>query len=78
VDTGPVMAASAAPPRWCAPGKAHVIGVDLNGDAADETVELARAHGGRMDTVAPVDLATEEGAKRYIARAVEFTDKVDV
>jgi NAD(P)-dependent dehydrogenase (short-subunit alcohol dehydrogenase family) len=45
----------------CAREGAHVVGVDINGDAAGETVELARAHGGRMDTVAPVDLATEGG-----------------
>jgi NAD(P)-dependent dehydrogenase (short-subunit alcohol dehydrogenase family) len=62
----------------CAREGAHVVGVDLNGDAAAETVEKAREQGGRMDTVAPVDLATEDGAKQYIAQALEFTNKVDV
>src|SRR5690348_736248 len=62
----------------CAREGAHVVGVDLNGDAAAETVETAREQGGRMDTVTPVDLATEDGAEQYIAQALEFTNKVDV
>ena len=50
----------------CAREGAHVVGCDLNPETSAETVELARASGGRMDAVAPVDLATEEGARRWV------------
>ncbi len=40
---------------------AHVVGCDLNPGPSQETVELVRAAGGRMDAIAPVDLSTEDG-----------------
>jgi meso-butanediol dehydrogenase / (S,S)-butanediol dehydrogenase / diacetyl reductase len=48
---------------------AHVVGCDLNPETSFETVALARAGGGRMDAIAPVDLATEEGARRWVSEA---------
>jgi meso-butanediol dehydrogenase/(S,S)-butanediol dehydrogenase/diacetyl reductase len=62
----------------CAREGAHVVGCDLNPETAAETVELARAGGGRMDAVAPVDLATEEGAGRWVRDAVALAGGVDI
>jgi NAD(P)-dependent dehydrogenase (short-subunit alcohol dehydrogenase family) len=62
----------------CAREGAHVIGGDLNAGAAEETADLIRAAGGRTDTVAPVDLATEEGAQRFVDTAAELAGGVDV
>jgi meso-butanediol dehydrogenase/(S,S)-butanediol dehydrogenase/diacetyl reductase len=62
----------------CAREGAHVIGCDLNPAMSDETVELVRAAGGRMDAVAPVDLSTEEGAQDWITQAVAHGGGVDV
>src|SRR5580700_9486917 len=54
----------------CAREGAHVVGCDLHPETSDETVELVRASGGRMDAVAPVDLASEDGARRWVDTAV--------
>ena len=50
----------------CAREGAHVVGCDLHPATSEETVELVRAGGGRMDAIAPVDLATEDGARRWV------------
>lgn len=57
---------------------AHVVGCDLNPETADETVELVRAAGGRMDSVAPVDLSTEGGARRWVDEAAALAGGVDI
>jgi meso-butanediol dehydrogenase / (S,S)-butanediol dehydrogenase / diacetyl reductase len=62
----------------CAREGAHVVGCDLNPETSAETVELVRADGGRMDAIAPVDLATEEGAGRWVQEAVTLTGGIDV
>ena len=62
----------------CAREGAHVVGCDLNPQTSAETVELVRAGGGRMDAIAPVDLATEEGAGRWVREAVDLTGGIDV
>ena len=62
----------------CAREGAHVVGCDLNPETSAETVELVRAEGGRMDAIAPVDLATEEGAGRWVQEAVTLTGGIDV
>jgi NAD(P)-dependent dehydrogenase (short-subunit alcohol dehydrogenase family) len=62
----------------CAREGAHVVGCDLNPETSAETVELVRAGGGRMDAIAPVDLATEEGAGRWVREAVALTGGIDV
>src|SRR5579862_3263442 len=56
---------------------AHVVGCDLRRDTSEETVALARAEGGRMDAMAPVDLATQEGARRWVEQAVALTGGID-
>src|SRR6202021_1382729 len=42
------------------------------------TVSLVRAEGGRMDAIAPVDLATEDGAGRWGREAVALAGGVHV
>jgi NAD(P)-dependent dehydrogenase (short-subunit alcohol dehydrogenase family) len=62
----------------CAREGAHVVGCDLQRETSEQTVALARAASGRMDAVAPVDLATEEGAARWVSEAVALTGGIDV
>src|SRR5690349_24982868 len=57
---------------------AHVVGSDLNQETSAETVALARAAGGRMDAVAPADLATEEGARSWVDTAADLAGGVDI
>jgi NAD(P)-dependent dehydrogenase (short-subunit alcohol dehydrogenase family) len=63
--------------RFAAEG-AHVVGCDLNPGPSQETVDLVRAAGGRMDAVAPVDLSTEDGARRWVDEAAAIGGAVDV
>lgn len=62
----------------CAREGAHVVGCDLNPETSAETVELARAAGGRMDAVAPVDLATPAGAAAWVSQAADLAGGIDV
>src|SRR3984885_7009436 len=62
----------------CAREGAHVVGCDLDPAASAETVRLARAAGGRMDAIAPVDLATEDGARRWGDNAAALAGGVDI
>jgi len=62
----------------CAREGAHVVGCDLSEGPSQETVELVRAAGGRMDAIAPVDLATEEGARSWVDQAAQLAGGVDV
>jgi NAD(P)-dependent dehydrogenase (short-subunit alcohol dehydrogenase family) len=57
---------------------AKVAGCDLNDKAGAETVELVRAAGGEMISVAPVDLGTAEGAREWVSAAVSEFGGVDV
>jgi len=57
---------------------AYVVGCDLDPETSKETVELARASGGRMDAVAPVDLATEDGAQRWVDTAAGLAGGIDI
>ncbi|HTY71611.1 MAG TPA: SDR family NAD(P)-dependent oxidoreductase [Actinomycetes bacterium] len=62
----------------CAREGAHVVGCDLNPGPSQETVDLVRAAGGRMDAVAPVDLATEDGARGWVDEGVRLAGGLDV
>jgi NAD(P)-dependent dehydrogenase (short-subunit alcohol dehydrogenase family) len=62
----------------CAAEGGHVVGCDLDPDTSGETVDLVRAAGGRMDAVAPVDLADAEQAREWVDRAVRLAGGVDV
>jgi NAD(P)-dependent dehydrogenase (short-subunit alcohol dehydrogenase family) len=64
--------------RICAREGAHVVGADLDPVTAQATVDLVRAEGGRMDSIAPVDLATENGARSWVDAAAALTGGVDV
>ena len=62
----------------CAREGAHVVGCDLNPQTSAETVQLARASPGRMDAVAPVDLASEDGARRWVEEAAALAGGIDI
>jgi NAD(P)-dependent dehydrogenase (short-subunit alcohol dehydrogenase family) len=64
--TGGSMGRAAAA-RFAAEGAA-VVGCDTNPDAAQETLELVRAAGGRMSSLHPVDLTTMVGTALALAR----------
>ena len=55
-----------------------MVGCDLHPETSDETVGLVRASGGRMDAVAPVDLASEGGARRWVDSAVALGGGIDI
>ncbi len=57
---------------------AHVVGCDLNEEAANETARLVTEQGGRMLTSAPVDLTDPASAERWIAEGVETANGIDV
>ncbi|MFC4063525.1 SDR family NAD(P)-dependent oxidoreductase [Actinoplanes subglobosus] len=57
---------------------ALVVGCDLNVDGAEETVELVTKEGGRMRSVQPVDLTSEDGVDRWVADAAGEYGKVDI
>ena len=62
----------------CAREGAHVVGCDLHRDTSEETVRMARASGGRMDAIAPVDLASEEGARRWVDTSAGLAGGIDI
>lgn len=62
----------------CAREGAHVVGCDLNPGTSEETVSLAQSAGGHMDAIAPVDLATEDGAQHWVDAAVGLTGGIDI
>src|SRR6266702_1701902 len=62
----------------CAREGAHVVGCDLYPETSEETVGLVRAGGGRMDAIAPVDLASEEGARRWVDAAADLAGGIDI
>jgi meso-butanediol dehydrogenase / (S,S)-butanediol dehydrogenase / diacetyl reductase len=62
----------------CAREGAHVIGCDLNPGPSQETVAMVRAAAGRIDAIAPVDLATEDGAKAWVELAATLGGGIDV
>jgi meso-butanediol dehydrogenase/(S,S)-butanediol dehydrogenase/diacetyl reductase len=57
---------------------AHVLGCDLDASRAEETVQLVRAAGGRMDSWAPVDLGDPEAAAQWVADGVAAAGGMDV
>ncbi|HEX4033040.1 MAG TPA: SDR family NAD(P)-dependent oxidoreductase [Solirubrobacteraceae bacterium] len=57
---------------------AHVAGCDLDAAGAQETVALVRDAGGAMTSLAPVDLATAEGAAAWVEQAAGDHGGVDI
>ena len=57
---------------------ARVFGCDLKADGAEETVEMVRAAGGEMTSIAPLDLTSEEQVARLIDAAVSAYGGFDI
>ena len=57
---------------------ARVVGCDLDEAGAAETVELVRAAGGEMESLAPVNLSEDAGAQAFIDFAVEKSGDFDI
>lgn len=57
---------------------AKVIGTDVKGDAAEETVQMVTAAGGIMHSLHPLDISTEAGAHTWVSFAVERCGGIDV
>jgi NAD(P)-dependent dehydrogenase (short-subunit alcohol dehydrogenase family) len=57
---------------------ARVFGCDLVPEAAAETVALVEKAGGTMASMAPVDLSTPDGARSWVAAAVEEYGGFDI
>ena len=55
-----------------------MVGCDLRPETSEETVGLVRAGGGRIDAIAPVDLASEEGARRWVDTAADLAGGIDI
>jgi NAD(P)-dependent dehydrogenase (short-subunit alcohol dehydrogenase family) len=57
---------------------ARVIGCDIKVDGAAETVEMVKQAGGMMETTAPTDLSTPEGAAQWIDEAASLGGGFDI
>jgi NAD(P)-dependent dehydrogenase (short-subunit alcohol dehydrogenase family) len=57
---------------------AQVVGCDLNETGAAETVDLVRSAGGRMTSLAPIDLTNEHDAARWVSHGLATYGGVDV
>jgi meso-butanediol dehydrogenase/(S,S)-butanediol dehydrogenase/diacetyl reductase len=57
---------------------AKVVGCDVKVEGAAETVELVKAAGGEMASLAPLDLTDEAQVARWIAFAVEAFGGIDI
>jgi NAD(P)-dependent dehydrogenase (short-subunit alcohol dehydrogenase family) len=67
----------AAALRFAAEG-ARVVGCDIVGDGAEETVQLVRAAGGEMVSLQPCDLTDPRQAAALVALAVDTYSRIDV
>jgi meso-butanediol dehydrogenase/(S,S)-butanediol dehydrogenase/diacetyl reductase len=57
---------------------ASVYGCDVNEAGSAETVRLVSEAGGTMRALAPVDLSTSEGARRWVEAAAEAFGGIDI
>lgn len=57
---------------------AAVVGCDVDVSGAAETVELVRAAGGDMVSLAPVDLGDQEGADAWVRFALDAYGRIDI
>jgi meso-butanediol dehydrogenase/(S,S)-butanediol dehydrogenase/diacetyl reductase len=63
--------------RFAAEG-ATVVGCDLDVEGNEQTATIVREAGGRMDSIAPVDLGDFEQCQRWVATAVESHGRIDI
>jgi len=57
---------------------ATVFGCDLDAEGSVETVELVTKAGGQMAALAPVNLSSADGARQWVAAAVDRFGGVDI
>ncbi len=57
---------------------AIVVGTDVKAEGNEETAAMVNAAGGVMTAVGPFDLSEPEGAKAWVAAALEAHGRVDV
>jgi meso-butanediol dehydrogenase/(S,S)-butanediol dehydrogenase/diacetyl reductase len=57
---------------------ATVFGCDVDTDGQQETERLVRQAGGEIDSLAPVDLSTPDGAAAWIAKGSERYGRIDI
>ncbi len=57
---------------------AIVWGCDMDAEGAQETVRLVRAEGGTIESLHPLDLTAEEGARRWVDAGVARFGRIDV
>jgi len=57
---------------------AKVVGCDIEASGAEETVEMVRAAGAEMVSLAPVDLSDPDGAAAYVQLAVDTYGGIDI
>lgn len=57
---------------------ATVVGCDMDAVGAEETVTLVREAGGRMTSVAPIDLTGEPAACEWVDHAVDTHGGIDI
>jgi len=57
---------------------AAIWGCDLDVEGSEETVRLVREQGGTIESLHPLDLATDDGPKRWIAEGIARFGRIDV
>ena len=63
--------------RFASEGAA-IVGCDINGNSAEETVEIVKRAGGEMISLHPADLTSKADCDRLISFAVQRFGRVDV
>ncbi|ROZ42893.1 SDR family oxidoreductase [Rhodococcus sp. WS3] len=63
--------------RFAAEG-ASIVGCDINAEAAEETLAIVRAAGGRMESLHSIDLTTEHDAHALAEFAAEKFGGIDI
>ena len=64
--------------QYFAAAGATVVGCDLNAEHGDETAKLVSDAGGRMVSVAPVDLGDYAECQRWVERAITDFGQIDL
>lgn len=57
---------------------ATVVGCDVSEEGAKETLDLVTAEGGKMFSVAPLDLSDPAGAAQWINEGIEAAGGIDI
>jgi meso-butanediol dehydrogenase/(S,S)-butanediol dehydrogenase/diacetyl reductase len=76
--SGTAVGMGRAAARVFAAEGARVFGCDMDTDGQAETERLVRQDGGEIDSLAPVDLSSAEGAGAWIAAGIERHGRIDI